>query len=306
MKQLLGAMVLVFLGCGGETLDVGDDGAGSGGGNSGTQATADLRAALQTQPICNDRVVDAPNANWPDPTACAMAATGTQSANVGVWEGYTEDSNFNPITPLRLELLAAAPGGPICGTIKYGAGALPPLSSDPAAFYPPLDSGYYPSVRAPFPTGSPQYWGMLTGATYTIASGGMVDNQLRFQVSAYEHYRGWCGLQSAYPSSGGVYACSPLVGDGNSGYWNGDEPDYCHLTVDGISMRLPAAQCSLCGAFNATVCTCDSCHCTARLETTHGFDLTFSGDTVTGLGGQYDGPSMPLPSPVSVRLKRVQ
>lgn len=308
MRSVYAAIALMLIGCGGETLDVGDDAFSRGGTDAGSAETDTLPVRLQTQPICDDRAVDAPNAAWPDPLACAANATGEQSEVVGVWEGYTEDSNFNPIAPLRLSILSAAPGHEICGTIKYGEGDPPPLTNDPAAFYPPLASGYYGAMTPPFPTGSPQYWGLLTGYTYTIVSGGMADSQVRFQVSANEHYRGWCGLQSAYPSSSTAsdgYNCSPVIQSGDSGYWGADSPEYCNLTVSGVAIKLPAAQCELCGAFSPPVCVCDSCHCTARLEATHEFELTFSGDQATGTTGNFNGPAMPIPNPIGIRLKRV-
>lgn len=39
---------------------------------------------------------------------------------------------------------------------------------------------------------------MLDGFVYPIVKDRQLDCQLAFSVSTYEHYRGWCGLQSAY------------------------------------------------------------------------------------------------------------
>lgn len=306
MRTLYAAVTVLMVGCGGQTLDVGYNET-TGRKASTDKAAATLPSSLQPQAICNAPIVDAPNAAWPDPVACAASASGTQSDIVGVWEGYTEDANFNPLAPCRLELLAAAPGGKICGTFKYGSGEPPPLTNDPTVIYPPLASGYYGSNTMTVSTGTPQQWGLLTGFTYTIVDGGMADNKVRLQVSAGEHYKGWCGLQSVY-ATGVSYACSPLLqgNNGDVGSWSDASPDFCQMTKEGVTIELPAAQCKLCGGFAANVCACDSCHCTAAIEVTHGLDLLFSGDAATGTTGIYHGPSMPTPNPVAIRLKRVQ
>lgn len=309
MRSHYGAVAALLVACGGETLDVGNDETAAGSKATTDRAATTLPESLQPQPICDAPVVDAPNAAWPDPAECVASTSGEQSNFVGVWEGYTEDFNFNPIAPYRLELLAAAPGGKICGTVKYGSGEPPPLTNDPTVIYPPLTSGYYDGSKTmTIGYGNPQNWGLLAGFTYTIVDGGMAGGNVRFQVAAGEIYKGWCGLQSVYKTIRPTvvsYACSPLLQAGDYGYWNDANPEFCHMTIDGVSIDLPAAQCKLCGAFAADVCACDSCHCTAQNPATHGFDLVFDGDVATGTTGIYNGPSMPTPNPVAIRLKRV-
>ncbi len=119
MKSLYLAGMLLLVGCNGQTLKVGND--GTAGGSSNANSTTDLATELGAVPICDTPVVNAPDANWPAPVACVAAATEGQSSIVGVWEGDLEDEYCVPSgKEFHVEILAAAPGGVICGTARRG------------------------------------------------------------------------------------------------------------------------------------------------------------------------------------------
>jgi hypothetical protein len=303
-------VLVVAIGCDGRVLDVGSDTVGVGGTSGdvstdgtlrGTSATSPL---LDTQPICDSPVVDTPEGAWPNAQSCAAAATGTQAEFVGTWEGYSEDELFNPIKKYRLELLAASVGGPVCGTLKYGD-AVVPIATNPRDWYPPAQN-YNEAVGMGYL--DPDVSGLLSGATYTILAGGVHDNRLRFRVSAYEHFRGWCSQQSSYylPESQS-HNCTPDGGFTFSGSGAGGF-DSCtiDLTDNTSTDQFSIAQCTLCN-WHATVCTCDSCHCTARNVETMLFDLTFVGDEATGPDGYLTAnPTAAIPAFPRLRLRRVQ
>lgn len=298
------AFVLFLSACGRQTLDLGmdTDVSAERGGSGG----ADSTSVLETMPICTDPIVDAPNAIWPDAEACAAAATGTQSKHVGTWEGYSEDVMFRPIKKYRLELLVASPGGAVCGRLTFGEGTVPPLSNDPTAFYPP-GTGLRDTATNYALGNTESYARFIDGATYTIVSGAIYDNELRFLVSKNEAYKGWCALQPSYHiEATHSYSCTPkkplaLVQV---------DDQFCLIAEDGLVIKQPIAQCNLCGDLG--VCTCDSCHCTARTPDTEppsfNFDLTFDGNEATATvfeQGDYHWATPTVP-PVLLRLNRVQ
>jgi hypothetical protein len=326
MKPIHGALVAFLVGCNGQTLHVGDDGSaggaastqpdnsagGSSTGGSSTGGSSNTEPWPSVTPICSTPTFDVADGNWPDPATCAAAASGTQSDIVGIWEGRSEDEYFNPIAKYRLTILAASSGGLLCGTLKYGEGDPPPLSSDPTAWYPPLDSPYYDSVRNEGSMFSaPGTQGMLDGFTYTILKGGQLDNQLAFSVSSFEHFQAWCGLQNAYPTGlaadsppYGAYHCLPRGGETVT---PADRSQPCAIVHGTQTVTITAAQCTLCGLESPPIgiCTCDSCHCTASMTDTDKISLTFFGDSATGkiehnLYGEVDN------NPRTLRLSRVQ
>jgi hypothetical protein len=290
------SLFLLALACNGQNLDVGSDTAA--GSQSGATAAggADNTNGSSSQLNGDYPVVDADEANWPVLSDCVNSATLPQSSIVGIWEGHSEDEYFNPIAKYRLELLAASPGGAICGRVKYGEGEPPPLSSDPAGWYPPLDSSYYDMVPSPVRAGHLQ---MLDGASYTIIKAGLLDNQLVASISDTEHYRGWCGLQQSYEitegSQNGSYSCLPVLD--NEGGWT-IENDTCYGVRAGQEVAFSATQCSICGM---PLCACDSLHCTARVILSHKITLTFTGDKAVG---QIEPTSNALER-MTLRLTRV-
>jgi hypothetical protein len=180
----------------------------------------------------------------------------------------------------HFEILAASPGGAICGTMRINDGPVPELSDDPTALYPPLDSPFYDGMRH---TGSGTISGFIDGATYTIISGGMRGDQLRFTVSGHEYLKGWCAQQTAYPNQvvARGYACLP---PGNPPGGRADWSDYtCTMTINGTERVFEYAQCRFCTLMGGmSACACDSCHCTARVDALSSYDLTFNGDEAVG------------------------
>jgi hypothetical protein len=307
MKSLSSAVMVLLVGCGGQTLDVGNNEAAGGATSNGNATDTTQNSAFYTPPICDTPTYDAQEANWPDPAACAATATGTQSDIVGTWEGYAEDEYFVPIKKYRLTLLAASSGGAVCGTVKYGEGDPPPMTDDPTAWYPPVDSSHYSGgtpldyYGAGYGRASP--W-LLNGATYTIVEGGQLNNQLALSISMNEHLRGFCNLQSAYKTapdaSWGPYGCMPSA-DRYDGEYDGSCTGIVLAPPE--SVKFSAAQCIICAeAVLPGRCACDSCHCTARVELTHKIDLTFSGDAAVGTIVVRSGPT---PTSNTLRLKRV-
>ncbi len=146
--------------------------------------------------------------------------------------------------------------------------------------YPPLDSSYYDGMHL---QGVGSLIGWLDGANYSIISGEMTDNQVRFKVSRFEHLKGWCALQNAYENGQSLngYNCAPGA-DLETGVFAHLETDTCTLTVHGVERVLSFAHCRYCTLMGDSPCACDSCHCTARIGELMSFELTFNGNQAIG------------------------
>jgi len=184
----------------------------------------------------------------------------------GIWNGYLEGVSAQPPwDSLRLVILGASEAGGVCGTMTIGTGTLPAPATDPDVGYPPGVTGYLDPPLIP-------------GFTFTLIKGTVVDGRVRFGISKREPWRGWCDLQTPYPSVG-HYNCVPdalggVYGSGGGGcYLNG--PNGEHLVFD-------CGKLMLCGTEH--VCVCNSTHCGGDPEAYAGdyFDLHF--DTASADG----------------------
>jgi hypothetical protein len=241
MKKTSLALLTLLLACSGEALDVGGDQDPSpgSGGSGGAQEAAAVR----------------PLPSWTGVGTCPT--TGDDAPQfVGTWEGALEDYDLNPITPLRLVITKATSDG-VCGTLSWGTDSPAPI---------PLTE----------PEQKGEMWGiggstaaLVEGLTYTISRGAARDTTLRFGAAAYEHWQGFCEMQTdpEYFPGAQAYLCMPQyttihfeIGD-----------DECTLGLAGGGHQtLPIKQCAGCD-FN--VCMCNAEACVADPERTNDFDL---------------------------------
>jgi hypothetical protein len=274
MKKAI-VLTLLLVGCSGEQLDVGDNGAsnnvesgGSGGagatGGSGAGATGGTgavggaglggtggSAALPSGPELPD---------WSSVGACPDGET--LSAFVGTWEGALEDFFLNPLVPLRLTIDDATLDG-ACGTFTWGVGSPPPPSlTDPN------------NRGEEFSSGGQTGYGLRDGFTYTILDGAARDETLRVGVTEAEYADDYCASQEEvfYDSRSGQWQCIPPW---QSMAWGPDTPGDCTVyPVEGNSISYDMKRCAACGGAGIGFCSCNSTGCAAPATATQLFDFT--------------------------------
>jgi hypothetical protein len=273
-------LALTLVACSGDALDVGQDvlptvsggtgasaGTGAGTGGGGSSGTG------------------SPLPDWTDLGACPT--TGVEAPElVGTWEGAVEDFNFDPVVPLRLVITQATSDG-VCGQLSWDTAATVPLPlTDPAQ----SGSDYGLGGASNFP---------VPGLTYTIVRGTARDGVLRFEVPAFEHWRGFCEVQEPHFSpSLRAYSCiEPYSRMTFSQNEDGNPGDLCSIHTSQGWLDLPLKHCGC-----EYTCTCNAEGCTAILENSISFDLVLDRNA----GGQDVLVSGEAPMAVqSVRVARL-
>jgi hypothetical protein len=277
MRKKTYILFLSLIACSGEALDVGEDENAASGGTGGTGGVAQEAAAV------------APLPDWTPVGICP--ATGVdQPQFVGTWEGAVEDFYFNPITPLRLVITKATSNG-ICGNLSWDTAKTPPLPlTDPAQSG--RDFGHGGGSGQPIP-----------GLTYTLTQGAARDTDMHLLIAGYEHWQGFCEMQTELHYTPGVQAYTCLEPNNGMGFSAPESPDGDVCTVFSTrhgNVELPLKQCVGC-AFS--ICKCNAETCTANADPTFDLNLeldqTLDGeDILVTSGGSIGGQS--------IRLERAQ
>lgn len=238
-------LTLSLFACSGAALDVGQDGLPSigTGGTGGTGGSS---------------MSGAPIPDWTDVGACPT--TGVDAPQfVGTWEGAVEDFDFQPVVPLRLVITQATSEG-VCGKISWGTTTPPPLPLT----HPEQSGAAYGFGGA---TGAP-----VPGLTYTIYDGAARDSTLRFEVPAFEHWQGFCEMQTnpLYNPRLDRYSCTePYTQMTFEREDDGGLGDTCVIHTSHGAVELPLKQCNC-----ESVCECNAEGCAAIIEYPITFDLT--------------------------------
>lgn len=220
---------------------------------TGQPAQADALAALP---------VDA--GSPPVPDARLLGPLGPAES----WTGYVENYQFAFGSDAIKLSLAYDPSGQVAGTVIFGNGTPPPPATDPNVGYPP---GFGSSSFLVLPT---------EGFSYSIVTGNLTSNRLRFSVNALEPWAGWCALQPA-PTDGSDM-CLP-----NWGGYGG--PDGCWQTSpSGTKVMVDCGKMKLC--ISDRVCACSPAGCLAN-DSPVAFDVFVANGTASGsvAGGMLGG-----------------
>ena len=296
--------------CGGQTLDVGSDGApallvpaGDSGGSAGMQAgkagitncdeamiTNGVGGRIDCAPMGTGGIVTEPGPevppveDWPDPAGCAE---GADSALTGIWRGYVQgsesdggaggESGLPDDGELVLTITGASAAKP-CGSVVFGGDAPPAPATDAGAPYPAgtpdNDENMSPIPRRAY-----------AGMPYTMLSSRWDGERLLFDVGFAQILESWCPLQTPHYDEGiepAAYLCLPLWGGGHeAGEW------YHLLNPDtGEVFTVPASQWAYCYT-TSPVCACDAERCVASQTANRArFDLRVVGDEAEGT---FDG-----------------
>jgi len=191
--------------------------------------------------------------------------SGTPGA-LATWTGYVENFSFGSGSD-RIQLaFASDSAGQVSGTVTLGDGTAPPPATDPAVGYPP---GMNTKILMPA--------SYLEGSTFTIKTGSLQSNRLRFSIDAVELWAGWCALQA--PPSDGSDICVPNWG----GESNADQTVCILHGPAGESLPIDCVKWNLC--FMSRVCKCSAAGCVANYEESGykiSFDLFLTDGTASG------------------------
>ncbi|HMR09707.1 MAG TPA: hypothetical protein PKA88_28215 [Polyangiaceae bacterium] len=241
--------------CGGQTLDVGSDGAnapitGSGGGGGNASSACEYAPSAP--------------ATWVDPADCVVS---TDSPLVGTW--VAEVVAHPQVETLTLSIEGIGAAGELCGSVSYGAGPPLPVPQDPSAAFPP-SSAHYQTGQG----GNPSSWGPIRGASYSLVETVLNPPFVEFDTLLFEPWRDWCALQTSFSwGNASLCGCLPnLPVTMVSGR--------CYLQHGEASVEYPCAQVTLCSTAN--VCECTSAGCTAARKGNDPFRLQFDGVSLVG------------------------
>jgi hypothetical protein len=269
-------LVLLVAACGGEALDVGEDGSPTGAEDSAGQDAAATRELP----------------DWSNFGNCPT--TGEEAPQfVGTWEGFVEDSLFNPITAVRLEIQAATDTG-VCGKISWGTDTpAPPPLTDPA------QNGRI--------FGAPIYNqpALVEGLTYTLGPGAGRDRSLRISTPTTQMWRGYCAMQDElyYHPNLSAYSCIEryeTMGFPRSGEELSESflpGGTCVLETTHGDVVLPVKRCVAC----SHMCECNAETCEAKTYYGTSFDLELE-QTLDGADVLVSGT---YPLNQTLRLERV-
>jgi hypothetical protein len=192
--------------------------------------------------------------------------SGTTSASQS-WTGYVENYKFGSGSDGIKLVFTTKPAGQLAGTVTFGNGIAPAPATDP-------DVGYPPGMNTT--TTMPNEY--LEGPAYTIKSGTLESDRLRFTIDPIELWTGWCALQPA-PTDGSD-TCVPKVWD------HFESKDATHT----ICVLYPTAEESV--PFNCVkwdlclmsmVCKCSPAGCVVNYEDS-GYKVSFDMFLANGTG----------------------
>ena len=189
------------------------------------------------------------------------AATGPLSQGPTSWTGYIENYQFPSGSDVIRFTSTVAAAGQVMVTVFLGDSPPPPPATDP-------NVGYLVDQAM-----GPNYW--AEGVAYTMTSGTFQPQRLRFTISSYQLWSGWCALQTPINGSD---ACVPNFG-GASCF-----QDQCYEQdpATGQVTWIDAGKFNLC--FMCHVCACSTTACVS--DPTGGqrasFDVALVGPAADG------------------------
>lgn len=218
---------------------------------------------------------DAEPQRWADasPTVTMDARTLGALGPTESWTGYIENFRFSSGSDVIKFSFATDPSGEVAGSVVFGNGTPPAPATDP-------NVGYPPGLGIQWP---PFVYGPTEGLSYTITSGTLVSNRLRFTTNNFELWDGWCRMQPA-PTDGSDM-CLPN--------WSGGSKDgVCYQTSPaGKDVVVDCGKLTLC--FLNRVCACSPSGCMANPASAVSFDMfmvsgSASGSVAGALGGEHN------------------
>jgi hypothetical protein len=177
---------------------------------------------------------------------------------VGTWSGYVENHQFDDGTDTIQITIDSEQGGLVTGVVSFGDRTPYPPATDPDATYPP---------GQPESFGGPLWGEPLTGFAFTIRDGQYDGSRLRFSVSQYDLWAGWCSLQTPIfdDYNGDGYSCVP-----NWAHGGGDNG--CFVVNPTTEVEEPVA-CTKLDLCQYRICGCDAVSCAVTVAPTHTFDI---------------------------------
>lgn len=277
---------LLLVGCSARTLEVGSSGETGGSQALGSTGGTSALAATGGNGTCTvDNSPALPT--WPSNDDCT---TGTQQPQfLGLWDGYVQGTAIDDQLSTFLLNITAANETRVCGTLTFGDRTVAvtlPAATDRDAAYPPA------SVAA---TANDQIHGPFLGVAYTLQNGQRNGPRVTFKFAASEVFKQWCSLQTPYEYmyTQGVTPCSDYhcVQGGYMFSMPGPSATFTSSCQTQANPNAPINEVS-CGklilcAFTMSLpyCACNATQCAAVVSDSALFDLSFSGDTATGVYG---------------------
>jgi cysteine-rich repeat protein len=214
-------------------------------------------------------------ANWlcPNPgQACILR--GPLGQYPTSWTGYIENYQFASGSDVIDFTFAIDFSGQVIGKVVLGNGTPPPPATDPNVGYSAnLPDAMGKVVRDPV-TG---YW--AEGFAYSMAKGTFSPERLRFTISNFELWSGWCALQTPVDDSG---MCLPNWG-GSSNPGSGTSSQcYQQNPANGQNTVVDCGKFNLCVVSRVCLCSTTACVFDPNGGTPASFDLAISGTTANG------------------------
>jgi hypothetical protein len=156
------------------------------------------------------------------------------------WTGYIENYQFQSGSDAIKLSLAYDPEGQVAGTVLFGNGTPPPPATDPNVAY-PVGFGYGSSLYLP-----------TEGFTFSVVTGSLAANRLRFSVNAMDPWADWCALQPAPADGSGGCLPNWSAGGGPEGCWQ-NSPSGAKVMVD-------CGKLTLCTLYEVCACSPSGCH----------------------------------------------
>jgi hypothetical protein len=232
-------------------------------GNADQEPDAGLAGADATKASTSPSPDASPTSTSP---ATTDAQSPSQTSAAQSWTGYVENFKFGSGSDSLKLIFTPDISGQVTGTVTFGNGIAPPPATDPNVGYPP---GMNTTTTMPN-----EY---LEGSTFTIRSGSLQSNRLRFTIDPIELWSGWCALQPA-PTDGSDI-CTPEV-------FYSFESDATHTAcvlhpTANESVPFNCVKWDLC--MMSRVCACSPTGCVANYEES-GYKLSFDVFLPSGSG----------------------
>jgi hypothetical protein len=219
---------------------------------------------------------------FPDDAPSTLPAT-----VAGTWTGYFQGGSplqTSDVIKLSVQQLAGGSGEI---RVTVGTAAAPPPPTSATDYYPPgppTDLTY----RRPI---------VVEGVSYLAHAVTWQGTRLKFVLAATQPWESWCALQTSYfVVDQNRYNCIPGFGGVFSDVADAGGP-WC-LTEDVQGTKQTTVSCAQFSQCNDQFCTCDSCGCSAMagnagsldagVSSPDSFDVTFDGDTATGVGAGHN------------------
>jgi hypothetical protein len=190
------------------------------------------------------------------PDARALGEVGPVTS----WTGYVENYQFPSGSDVIKLAYTYDSAGQVTGSVVFGDGVPPAPATDPNVGYPP-GLGMEPFSYAP-----------TEGFSFSIPSGTLASNRLRFGIEVFELWDGWCKLQPA-PSDDSNLCVPSWSGGYNAGACYMTSPAGKYVTID-------CGKFSLC--FMNRVCTCSPVGCIVPPGPDVRFDMFVTDGTASG------------------------